>query len=118
MATHGKVIYKTDVKGILNGNDLSVGVYGLFNTDKALWDYFIISWITNSSGSIVLTDDLCSMSYSRLDANYEYIRRFGKIVQTAQDGEKFCNDFKVKWESGSNNTTAEIRDKKLDELLK
>ena len=118
MATHGKVLYKTDVLGIRNGKDLPIGVYGLFNTEKVLWTYYVVSWINNSKGNMELTDDICSTPYSFYEATYESIRKFGKQVQTVQDGEKYCIEFKMKWESGSNNTTVEMRDKKLDELLK
>lgn len=35
MATHGKWLYNLTVKGIRNGSDLELGVYGLFNTEKS-----------------------------------------------------------------------------------
>ena len=118
MATHGKVLYNIDVKGIRNGKDLTIGVYGIFNTEKVIWTYFVISWVNNAAGNMILTDDISYLPYSTYEATYESIRKFGKSVQTVQDGEKYCQEFKMKWESGSNNTTAEMRDKKLDELLK
>ena len=118
MATHGKFLYKTDVNGIKrNGKDITIGVYGLFNTEKALWTYFVISVFTNSSGNMQLSDDICSISFTQ-EVSYFAISKYGKKVQTVQDGEKYCIEFKTKWESGSNNTTSEIRDKKLDELFK
>lgn len=43
---------------------------------------------------------------------------YGRLVQTFEEGRKFCDEFKMKWETGSNNTTSEQRDKKLEEILK
>ena len=34
-----------------------------------------------------------------------------------EEGIKFIQEYKIKWETGSNNTTEELRDQKLDELL-
>jgi len=44
-------------------------------------------------------------------------RRYGKEFKTKEEGYKFIQDYKIKWETGSNNTSEEVRDQKLDELL-
>lgn len=117
MATHGKFLYNLTVKGIRNGNDLELGVYGLFNTEKVFWTYYMVSYYKNSKGDLYFTDDVCSTPYT-LEATYEYIRKYGKNCTTVDEGKQYLETFKMKWESGSNNTTSEMRDKKLDELLK
>ena len=117
MATHGKFLYNLTVKGILNGNDLEVGVYGLFNTEKVQWAYHMISYFKNSKGDLILTDDICSIAYTQ-EATYDNIRKYGKTCNTVDEGKQYLETFKMKWDSGSNNTTSEMRDKKLYELLK
>jgi len=117
MATHGKFLYNLTVKGIRNGDDLELGVFGLFNTEKVLWTYYMISFYKNSKGDIFLTDDVCNVAYV-VEATFEYIRKHGKPCTTVDEGKQYLEMFKMKWDSGSNNTTSEMRDKKLDELLK
>lgn len=116
MATHGKFLYKLTVNSILNGKDLELGVYGLFNTDKVLWTYFMISYYISGNNNLYLTNDVCSC-FSVQEATYENIRKYGKSCNTVEDGKKYLDDFKMKWDSGSNNTTSEMRDKKLNEIL-
>ena len=116
MATHGKWLYNLTIKGILNGKDLDTGVYGLFNTEKVHWGYYIISYYSNSQGTKYLTDDICSCTYVQ-EASYETIKKYGKTCNTVDEGKQYLEAFKMKWDSGSNNTTAEMRDKKLDEIL-
>ena len=116
MATHGKFLYNLTIKGIPNGRDLELGVYGLFNTEKIHWTYYMVSYYKNTQGGLYLTDDVCSTSYTQ-EANYDTIKKYGKTCNTVDEGKQYLESFKVKWDTGSNNTTAEIRDKKLDELL-
>ena len=117
MATHGKLLYNLTVKGIRNCNDLELGVYGLFNTEKVHWSYYMVSYYKNSKGDIYITDDVCSCSYTQ-EASYDNIKKYGKTCNTVDEGKQYLEAFKMKWDSGSNNTTSEMRDKKLDELLK
>jgi hypothetical protein len=44
------------------------------------------------------------------------IKRYGIKFDSQDDAKKYILDFEMKWESGSNNTIQEIRDKKLKEL--
>jgi hypothetical protein len=67
-----------------------LGVYGIFSTTKVEWKYYVISYKTNANGR-------------------EY--------KTVDDAKKFIQEYKVKWETGSNNTTQEVRAKKLDDIL-
>jgi len=117
MATHGKWLYNLTVKGIRNGYDLELGVYGLFNTEKVHWTYHMVSYFKNTQGNNFLTDDICICTYTH-EANYDNIRKYGKSCNNVDEGKQYLEAFKMKWDSGSNNTTSEMRDKKLDEILK
>lgn len=118
MATHGKFLYNLIVKGIRNGSDLELGVFGLFNTEKVYWTYYMVSFYKNAtSATLWMTDDICSTSYVQ-EASYENIRKYGKVCNSVDEGKQYLESFKMKWDSGSNNTTSEMRDKKLDEILK
>jgi hypothetical protein len=39
------------------------------------------------------------------------------LVKTQEEGIKWCEDFKMKWDTGSNDLVSEVRDKKLNEIL-
>ena len=117
MATHGRFLFNVIIKGMRKSEDLELGVYGLFDTQKVKWEYFVISHYKTSRGDIYLTDDVCSVPYAK-EASYSTIRHSGKSCSTVDEGKQWIESFKMKWDSGSNNTTAEQRDKKLDEILK
>jgi len=110
----GKVLYKTTCKDYkTNGHDVSFSIYGLFNTEKVSWNYYVISSIPEGSG-FKLTNDMCHYSMS---ATYENIASYGKQFKTKEEGIQYIQEFKDKWEYGSNDTKQEKRDKKLDDLL-
>ena len=115
MAYHGKYLYTTKVIGMYS-TDLELSVYGIFNTQKVHWEYYVISHYTAKTGNIFLTDDV-GTSVSGNTISVDIIKRCGRLVPNVEEGKKFCDEFKMKWDSGSNNTTAEMRDKKLDEIL-
>lgn len=111
----GKMIYTTHPKDYkTNGNDIHLGVYGIFNTEKVLWTYHVISYYNLANGTIRLTEDICGRY---IDATYDFIKSYGKKCDNADEGRKFIDEYKAKWETGSNITAQEIRDKKIDELL-
>jgi hypothetical protein len=112
----GKFLYQQKIKDHKTSNiDIDLGIYGIFNTLKVEWKYYVISYFNKQSG-FMITSDVCNCSYSQ-DATYESISRYGKEFKTKEEGIKFIQDYKIKWETGSNNTTEELRDQKLDELL-
>lgn len=96
---------------LINHPDL--GVYGIFSTTKVEWKYYAISYNTNTNNKINLTSELCSYTQ---EATYESIAREGKEFKTLEDAKEFIQNYKLKWESGNNNTSQEIRDKKLNDL--
>jgi hypothetical protein len=77
----------------------------------------MISWFIGQYNQTILG---CELSLSSEDQIYclENIAKYGRLVQTFEEGRKFCDEFKMKWETGSNNTTSEQRDKKIEEILK
>lgn len=105
----GRLIYQDKIKDHPN-----IGVYGIFNTNKVSWRYFIISYSSTSNGGLELTGELCSYKQT---ATFDSIERYGKEVNTVDDGKKFIQNYKIKWETGSNNTTEQIREEKLSNIL-
>ena len=52
------------------------------------------------------------------DATMENVAKLAKEISTVENGIKVCDEYKIKWTSGSNNTTQQNRDEKLQEILK
>ena len=110
----GRFIYNQKLKDYkVNGKDIELGIYGIFDTKKVKWNYFIISYYNDGAG-FRLTEDVCTRYCT---ATYDTIEGCGKQVINKEEGVKFIQEYKIKWETGSNNTTEEIRDKKLDDIL-
>lgn len=92
-----------------------LGVYGVFDTEKVEWRYFVVSYMNGSyTGSFKMTAEICN-SYVELDSSSAV--RSGKEFKTKEEGIQYIEDFKIKWETGSNTTLVEKRDKKLNDLL-
>lgn len=100
----GKTLYTTKIK---DHPDLSV--YGVFNTQKVHWDYYVISHNSNS-----MTSEICQINGS---ITTDRIMKFGKKVNTKEEGISFITEYKDKWEMGTNDTRQENRDKKIDDIL-
>jgi len=110
----GKMLYSAKIDGYNSGgNDVELGVYGLFNTEKVRWTYHVISYY-KINGGIRLTEDVCGRF---IDGTYEKIEFYGKKFDTKELGEKFIEEYKCKWETGSNEAIQEIRDRKIGEIL-
>lgn len=93
----------------------NLGVYGIFSTKKIEWKYYVISYNTNaSSNKVTLTSEICGYVQ---DATFDNVVRCGKEFKTLEEGKEFIRTYKIKWESGSNDTTQETRAKKLDDIL-
>ena len=93
--------------------------FGLFDTQLASWKYYLTSCIEKNS-EVYLTDDVCKFnsSTSISMATITTIPMYGREIKTPEEGLKWSEEFKMKWESGSNDLLSEVRDKKLDEILK
>lgn len=119
MNNHGKLLYSTKVDGMKWGkDDIHVGVYGIFRSDpgKGHWRYYLISFGKDATGQITKFTSEWMGYYC--DATMENVSRHAKEISTVEDGIKVCDDYKAKWTSGSNNTTQQKRDEKLQEILK
>ena len=105
----GRFLHEEKIKDHSN-----VGVYGVFSTTKVEWKYYVISYNTIANGGLKLTSELCSYQQ---EATFESVARHGKEYKTVEEAKQFIQEYKVKWETGSNNTTQEVRAKKLDDIL-
>ena len=105
----GRFLHEEKIKDHSN-----IGVYGIFSTTKVEWRYYVISYNASANGGIKLTSELCGYAQ---EATLDSVNRHGKEYKTVDDAKKFIQEYKVKWETGSNNTTQEVRAKKLDDIL-
>lgn len=113
MARRLKLLYNIDIKDYKSGGaKVEFSVFGIFSTLTTQWKYYAVSHINNR-----MTVDLCSTRGGFSNITVDNLR-YGKEFTTKEDAIKFLQDFKIKWETGSNNTTSEIRDKKIDEIIK
>jgi hypothetical protein len=111
-----------DMKRSVQGTNYQVILFtfGIFDTQSANWKYYLTSCI-DKNNEVYLTDEVCkfsSTSYSISVATTGTIHMYGRELKTAEEGIKWAEEFKMKWESGSNDLLSEVRDKKLDEILK
>jgi hypothetical protein len=114
----GKFLHTQKIKDHKSGvNDVDLSVYGVFETAKVEWKYYVISYYFNKpNSSFMLTCDVCGCTYNQ-EATYDTITRYGKRFNTKEEGIQFIQEYKIKWETGSNSTTQEVRDQKIDDIL-
>ncbi len=116
----GRFLYKTNLKEFKledpkNSIDVDFSVYGIFDTEKVTWTYYVISSVPDGS-SFNLTPHICCCRLSCM-SSYDNISTFGRKVKTKEEGVSFIQEFKDKWEFGSNDTRQEKRDQKIDDVL-
>jgi len=104
----GRVLYHADIK-----DHNKLGVYGIFDTTNVRWSYYVISYTVQNS-KLFLTPELCGY---KQEATYVEIESRGRKFETKELGQSFIQDYKIKWETGSNDTKGEIRSKKIDDIL-
>ena len=96
-------------------------VFGMFETQAAHWEYYLTSCI-DRNGSVYITDEICKfpshLGRTFTPATTSAISNYGRKLKTLDEGVKWAEEFKMKWESGSNDLVSEMRDKKLEEILK
>lgn len=113
----GKFLHTQKIKDHKSGgNDVDLSVYGVFETVKVEWKYYVISYYNKPNNSFMLTCDVCGCTYNQ-EATYDTITRYGKKFNTKEEGIQFIQEYKIKWETGSNSTTQEVRDQKIDDIL-
>lgn len=114
-----RIISKVEPKDMVrhitnNGNDqIIIGVIGIFDTEVVRWKYYISSFI-KTTNAMYLTTELCK---SNSVMSPSTITQSCKEVKTIEEGDKLILEFKMKWETGSNDLISEQRDKKLNEIL-
>jgi hypothetical protein len=114
MTQKGKFLYTETIKDYKTpiGDDIQLSVYGIFNTDSIEWSYYIIS---HSKGK--LTSDVCTINLLSNNNIDLYNVKSGKKVKDKEEGVNYIKEFKIKWETGSNDTISEIRDKKINNII-
>ena len=111
-----KWLFNTTLKDCkTNTYDTKVGIVGIFDTKKSHWKYYVVSYYVNHAGDCKTASDLCS--YSGYDLDMNAVQEYGKEYPSLEEGKVFIEEYKTKWESGSNSTLEEKRDKKLSQLL-
>lgn len=114
----GKFCHRTTIKDYKDedGKDINFGVYGIFNTEKGMWRFFVVSTVTVGKVNPVtrLTPDLCRHD---IPATYDNIISYSKEFKTKEEGIEFIQEFKDKWELMTNDTRQELRDKKIGDVL-
>lgn len=113
MAKKGKILYTIDLKDYrtARNDDVKLSVYGVFDTSSVSWSYYVISHANNK-----LTSDLCNTQYSGDNIDH-YNAKSCRNFKTKEECIEFIQDFKIKWETGSNDSKSELRDKKIDEII-
>jgi hypothetical protein len=107
MAERGKYLHTEYIKDL----NINISVYGIFDTHKVKWTYYLIS-INKSNNEF--TEDIC---LKKTATSLWGVKQYGKEVKSIDEGINYLKDFKLKWETGSNNTTSEIRDEKINQIL-
>ncbi len=100
-----KILYTSKLKD--HGSDLSI--YGIFNTTKVYWEYFVIS-----HNGTKLSSEICTYSQ---DMNTKTVSEYGLKFKTKEEGIQFILEYKDKWEYATNDTRQEKRDQKIDDIL-
>jgi len=127
-----KLLYKATPKdfkrkfeyGMSTGSsivDINIHLYGIFDTNIVKWTYFISSVVQHGNSNYI-SNDIQSGS-SKISGQFTThsvfnIETFGLQFKSKEEAIKWVEDFKMKWETGSNDLVSEQRDKKLDEILK
>ncbi len=111
-----KWLFSTTLKDCKTaGYDTKLGIVGIFNTDKVLWKYYVLSYYVNSDNYYKTSGDLCG--YNSQDIDLNAVEKYGKEYPSLEEGKVFIEEYKIKWESGSNSTLEEKREKKLSQIL-
>ena len=118
---YSRIIRKIKPNGLVrvheNKQYIYLAVIGIFDTNKVHWDYYYASMI-DVGGSNFITNDCTKYPASALHLTVQSLISYCTKVQTEEEATKWCEDFKMKWETGSNDLLTESRDKKINEILK
>ena len=85
-----KMLFSTKINDF---GSTELGVYGVFDTEKVEWRYFVVSYTKSSYGSYTMTNEICN-SYVALDTSSAV--RSGKEFKTKEEGEQYIG--KLSWD--------------------
>ena len=115
-----KILGEVKVKDYQDFNNKPVKffIYGIFDTHKVDWRYYLVSAIDDPTSPFIfkykVTNDLRSVpndSFSEYNISTNCMN-----FNTAELAYEYLEKFRDKWETGSNNLTSVIRDKKIVEI--
>ncbi len=110
-----KNLYSASPKDLItDGKQVELVAFGLFNTVNQVWKYYVCSAISDKNGAYTLTTDLHPY---KLGGTIDNINSYGREFKNIEDAKKFINNFKDKWETGSNEPKQEVRDAKIKDIL-
>lgn len=96
-------------------NYIFFSVIGIFETNDIHWEYRVITHNkTKTSDVSKLTEDICSKEIT--SPTISDVLKYGKVVDTLEDGIAYLSKFKLIWESG-NNSKQEMRNMVIDNIL-
>ena len=107
-----------------NTKQIYLGVFGIFDTFNVKWSYYVCPLVKDKlfffTIDIKITNDILSgYSTSSIESlTINNLTKYGKKFNSIKEGNDFINDFKIKWETRSNDSKNIIREEKLNEILK
>ncbi len=96
-----------------SGFDTHIDIGGIFDTEKVSWKYYVISWYTDNGRTKSSPD----IGGKNMDLTISYVETYSKEFKTKDECIEFIENYITKWETKSNYTIEEKRDKKLSQLL-
>lgn len=110
-----------DYKYQNTNNDVHICAYGLFDTEKSTWKYHIVSYIVKKTifkSTDMLVGDTSTRNFDEPQVfSARTIENYYPTKPTFEECIQYVDDYKIKWETGSNSVSQERRDKKLMEIL-
>ena len=101
------------------GGQIILDSIGLFDSKAVKWLYFVVARFYDKDKKTNLIISILN-SNSNSDTPNEYniynVSNYGKSFSSKEEAKRFIDDFRIKYETGSNDTAQEIRDKKIEEL--
>jgi hypothetical protein len=109
-----KILNSTSPKDLTtDGKQVELVTIGLFSTTTQLWKYYVCS-VVGSNNNYKMTTDLHTFASTATNDNVE---SYGKQFKTVDEAKKFIDNFRDKWETGSNEPKQEVRDAKIKDIL-
>lgn len=103
--------------------NIYLGIFGIFDTSNVKWTYYVCPFVKIRFlfvTEIKITNDILLGNNSTTVENptISNLAKFGKKFNSIKESSDFINDFKIKWETKSNDSKSVIREDKLKEILK